>query len=293
MTDADIAWRAALAWLLFPAIALPLAVVALRRGRRGFFERLVPWLVIVPVAFLGSLAGPTVFSAILLACALGASVELDRLAGASRSLLSFLPIVAAAVGPLGWSVLAGRAMPDVLSLVALGLSLPAAALARPHERWPLTLVGLIVGIGLTYWLRLEREPYGFGYVLVVFSAVFVVDSVAFAAGRLVGGPHPFKRLSPGKTVAGYVAGLLGALFTLSVLSFAVAGLSWFEIVQLGFVVALAAATGDLFASALKRRYGAKDFGTLLGPQGGLLDRLDSLIAAGWASVLWLEYVVRG
>jgi phosphatidate cytidylyltransferase len=292
MSDGEIAWRAALAWLLFPAIAIPLAIAAKRTGHRGFAERLVPWLVIVPVAFLGSFAGTHVFAAILVACAIGVGIELDALLPASRSSISSLPIVAAAALPTTWCLFAMRSIPDGVAAAVIGASIAAICFASPAGRWSLALVGLVVGVGLAYWLRLEREPFGFGYVLVVFSAVFVVDSVAFAAGRLVGGPHPFKRVSPGKTVVGYASGVAGALFTLSVMSFAVADLSWTAIVQFSFVVAIAASAGDLAASALKRRYGVKDFGTLLGPQGGLLDRLDSLVAAGWASVLWLEYVVR-
>ena len=69
-------------------------------------------------------------------------------------------------------------------------------------------------------------------------------------------------------------------------SFALPEFGWDALAMIAIALSCAGAIGDLAASAIKRRYNAKDFGTMLGPQGGLLDRLDSLIPTGWL-MLWV------
>ena len=146
---------------------------------------------------------------------------------------------------------------------------------------PLTPFGLAyVGVPALVMVWLRREPdYGLAAILYLFLAVWVTDIAAYAAGRTFGGPKLAPSISPGKTwsgLAGGVAmsGLAGAAFG----AFVPGG----SAVRLGFlavVLALAAQIGDLAESALKRRSGLKDASGLIPGHGGLLDRVDGLVAA--------------
>lgn len=129
------------------------------------------------------------------------------------------------------------------------------------------------------WIR-ERAEYegigtGFDLLIWVFLVVWSTDIGAFFAGRAIGGPKLAPSISPNKTVAGLVGGVISALL--------LAG-AWASFVELPSLLlwlsvpfAVAAQLGDLFESGLKRRAGVKDSGNWLPGHGGLLDRLDGLV----------------
>lgn len=124
------------------------------------------------------------------------------------------------------------------------------------------------------WIR-DRAPQGLELLVWVFIVTWATDIGAFFAGRAIGGPKLAPAISPNKTVAGLVGGMISA---------ALAGFAWTELTSLSAtlfwlapVLALAAQAGDLFESWMKRRAGVKDSGTWLPGHGGLLDRLDGLV----------------
>jgi phosphatidate cytidylyltransferase len=157
-----------------------------------------------------------------------------------------------------------------------------------------TLLGAAwVGLGLAHVILLRDLPaHGRLAVFTVLLAVFAADTLAYFAGRLVGRHKLAPKLSPGKTWEGFVAGTAAAV---AVAFFALyedrdVFLSIPQALTLGAAVALAAAFGDLFESALKRDMGVKDTGRLLGGHGGVLDRIDShLFAAPAAFYLILAF----
>lgn len=156
--------------------------------------------------------------------------------------------------------------------------------SRMVGRWGLTwkiygfVYCLLPAISLL-WIR-ERAEFegigtGFDLLIWVFLVVWSTDIGAYIAGRAIGGPKLAPSISPNKTVAG----LLGGVVIATIL----AGL-WVYTVRLPAVLlslaaplAVAAQLGDLFESGLKRRAGVKDSGTWLPGHGGLLDRLDGLV----------------
>jgi phosphatidate cytidylyltransferase len=125
-------------------------------------------------------------------------------------------------------------------------------------------------------------------VLWLLIVVWATDIFAYAAGRAIGGPRLAPRISPNKTWAGLVGGLLGA-----------AAAAWIAghfmqidpiFLYLGAPMGLLAQLGDLYESAVKRRAGVKDSGTILPGHGGVLDRLDGLLPvalASYAVLMWL------
>ena len=109
--------------------------------------------------------------------------------------------------------------------------------------------------------------------------------MAYFAGRIIGGPKLAPRISPKKTWAGLGGAMAGsALGALSV------GL-WLGLPVLSVLLLVAAAmaiveqAGDLFKSAMKRHYGVKDSGRLIPGHGGVIDRVDGLVAVATAAAL--------
>jgi len=123
-----------------------------------------------------------------------------------------------------------------------------------------------------------------GALLMVAAAVWLADTAAWAIGHLWGRVKLAPRLSPRKTVEGAIAGGLAAVVTTIGVG-AWAGLPVVHGLVLGVLLGLAAQAGDLAESVIKRDLGLRDFGTLLGPHGGMLDTFDGMLFA--APVAWL------
>lgn len=138
---------------------------------------------------------------------------------------------------------------------------------------------------------LRSDPIlGFWSVLFVFLVVWITDIAAYFGGRLIGGPKLWPDISPNKTWAGAVIGMLAAIAAAIVIAL-------FGILPLGAAAALAAALsiaaqcGDLFESHLKRRFGVKDTSHVIPGHGGVMDRIDGFIVA--AALAALVGLVRG
>jgi phosphatidate cytidylyltransferase len=137
-----------------------------------------------------------------------------------------------------------------------------------------------VGFGLGFALLLRDLPvHGRLATFTVLIAVWADDTAAYFMGRLIG-RHKFSpALSPAKTWEGFVAGTAAAVFASFIALYHQHYLSIGQSLVLGAVVAVAAALGDLFESALKRDMQVKDSGTILRGHGGMLDRVDALLFA--------------
>ena len=127
------------------------------------------------------------------------------------------------------------------------------------------------------YLRLSKD--GVALLLFLFAVVWAADSAAYLVGSAVRGPRLWPAISPNKTWSGFIGGLIagggtGAVFALYT------GQGLFAALSLALLLALVAMGGDLFSSAIKRRFGVKDTGTSIPGHGGVLDRLDALLAAG-------------
>lgn len=132
------------------------------------------------------------------------------------------------------------------------------------------------------WIR-DRAPQGLELLLWVFIVTWATDIGAYFSGRAIGGPKLAPSISPNKTIAGLVGGMISA---------ALAGYAWVELTRMSALLlwlaplfAAAAQAGDLFESGLKRRAGIKDSGTWLPGHGGALDRLDGLVVVAVLTAL--------
>lgn len=128
------------------------------------------------------------------------------------------------------------------------------------------------------WLREQRD--GSAWTILLFAIAWSADVAAYALGNLLGGPKLWPRFSPNKTWSGFLGGLLAAIVVSAlVASLARIGLPLWAAAVLGLGVGLATMAGDLWESALKRRFGVKDAGHLIPGHGGLMDRVDGLMFA--------------
>ncbi|HEY8703520.1 MAG TPA: CDP-archaeol synthase [Gaiellaceae bacterium] len=143
-----------------------------------------------------------------------------------------------------------------------------------------------IGLGLGHILLL-RELHDKARLLAftVLITVWAADTFAYFAGRLFGRHKLAPSLSPGKTWEGFLVGSLAGIFASFIALYDTRDtyLTSWQAVVLGLVVVLAAASGDLFESMLKRDMEVKDTGRLLGGHGGVLDRIDSLLFASVAA----------
>jgi phosphatidate cytidylyltransferase len=134
------------------------------------------------------------------------------------------------------------------------------------------------------WLRSDAT---LGLIAVVYLILIVVasDTAGFLFGRLIGGAKFWPALSPNKTWAG----VLGALAVSAIVGAAFAPVltaaSPLRLAGIGCLLSAVAQAGDLFESAVKRRFGAKDASTLIPGHGGVMDRVDGLAAVASAAGL--------
>jgi phosphatidate cytidylyltransferase len=126
-----------------------------------------------------------------------------------------------------------------------------------------------------------------GTVLLVIAPVWASDTGAFLAGGLWGRHKLTPVLSPNKTVEGAIGGLVSTVIGTLLLGCLWLGLPVVHAIGFGLAIGVASQLGDLIESALKRDLGLKDFGTIFGPHGGVLDRFDGLLLALPVAYLYL------
>jgi phosphatidate cytidylyltransferase len=140
-------------------------------------------------------------------------------------------------------------------------------------------------------LMRELDPRHGVLLGAVLIAVWAADTGALAVGKLVGGPKLAPKLSPNKTWAGFLGGIIAA-GGIEVAYAGVVGGAMVNAGLLGFFLALVGHCGDLFESWVKRRFQVKVTGGLIPGHGGMLDRIDSLLfAAPLAALIILVWGV--
>jgi phosphatidate cytidylyltransferase len=145
-----------------------------------------------------------------------------------------------------------------------------------------------IGVALAQRVLLRELPHGGGIIVDILVGTFVGDSGAYIGGRWFGRRKLAPAISPNKTMEGLAIGMVTALLATWLAGTYQDWLSGSDALLLGLGVALAAPLGDLFESFIKRDAGTKDTGTLFGPHGGALDRLDAvLFTAVVGYYIWL------
>jgi phosphatidate cytidylyltransferase len=259
----------------------------------------VVWLGGAPLAVLMSVA-----SAI-------AAYEFYRLAigAGSVPLWGHGVLFSAAIPLFTYARQAGLWVPEVNLVMLLVLELLTVALVargsngKPLEAVGITLLGVFYTGGMmSFAFALRYHPYAVGtaagtaLVALPFVLTWGTDIGGYMFGRLIGGKKLMPAVSPGKTVAGAVGGLVLAMLVAIVYErFALRpaaqlGMLLQGVVLYALVVSVAAQVGDLVESMLKREAGVKDSSHLIPGHGGMLDRIDSLLftlPVSYALLGWL------
>ncbi len=245
-------------------------------------------LILAPPALAALYFGPPYSDILILAVGAIGAWEWARLCGGGTAGLSGAIVIAAVVAAVVAGALGAHAVGGWL--VAAGAM--AAILAASHER---PASALWYGAGAAYlgsaclafsWLRSDFER---ALVLWLIAVVWATDTGAYLVGRRLGGPKLAPAISPGKTWSGLAGGVGAAALTGLVAAKLHDDGRVVTLVTASMVLALVAQVGDLFESSLKRRFGAKDSSTLIPGHGGVLDRVDGILAAVLAlgGALWL------
>jgi phosphatidate cytidylyltransferase len=253
--------------------AAPAAVA--EQSSRNLLMRVIAALVLAPLAIAIAYAGGWLWAALVTLAAIGLYVEWLMIVGAVRERrVVGLGVVALAVA--GLCLAFGRI--DA-SLVALALGFAAVTLFSPERRvWTATGFAYAAAAEIASVLvRLDRIE-GFAALTLVLLVVWVTDIGGYFAGRGIGGPKLWPRVSPKKTWAGAIGGFVASLVVAA--GFVVFGLGKAgPLLLLGAILSVASQLGDLFESAVKRRFGVKDSSHIIPGHGGLMDRLDGFVAA--------------
>lgn len=173
-----------------------------------------------------------------------------------------------------------------VAFLLLALAAAIVLLASGDTRWSgrLWRAAGVLYVGLPsfalIWLRGDPVQ-GFSTCLWILFLVWAIDTAAYFVGRAVGGPKLAPRISPRKTWAG-LAGGCAAAAAVSVVAAAWTGGNLVALAALGIALAFVEQGGDLVESAVKRHFRVKDSSELIPGHGGVLDRVDGLVAVAIA-----------
>jgi phosphatidate cytidylyltransferase len=179
----------------------------------------------------------------------------------------------------------GAAALACIGVVWLAASVHTRLVRHRHDFWALAGV-LYVALPLAALMGLRADPdYGLLAVVWLMVVVWSADTAAYAAGRGIGGPKLAPRISPGKTWAGLAGAAAGAALAGGLVGW-LGGLAWLAPVALvAGAIGVVEQGGDLFESLLKRHHKRKDSGAVIPGHGGMLDRVDGLVAAALVAVI--------
>jgi phosphatidate cytidylyltransferase len=258
--------------------------------KKALRKRIASALVLVPVVVAAAYWGPPIWDVLVALMGVAMAWEWSRLCGSGRTTragtltLIVPPAVIVMADVWNWSA----------ALAALGVCVLFAAVADWLKRWrsfPWHALG-VAYIGLPclamVWLRsmpgaglptlLWVLDAGLLTLLWVLALVWAVDTGAYVTGRGIGGPKLAPHISPNKTWAGLVGGMVAGGAVGLAAAQVVQDASSCVLVPVSMVLAIVEQAGDLFESSVKRHFGVKDASALIPGHGGVLDRVDGLVA---------------
>lgn len=253
--------------------AAPAAVAG--GDQRNLLVRIAAALVLAPLAIGAAYAGGWYWIALVTIGAIGLFAEWLAVTHAAPN----VPVTIAGVVALVLTTpfLAIGNVNAALVVLALGLIAVGFRTTQPRL-W--AMAGFLYAAAAqvaSILVRLDHAK-GLSALILVLLVVWATDIGGYFAGRAIGGPKLWPRVSPKKTWAGAIGGFVASL--LVAIGFAASDLGkTLPLLILAAMLSVAAQLGDLFESAIKRRFGVKDSGHIIPGHGGVMDRLDGFVAA--------------
>lgn len=249
--------------------------------------RIVSGIILAAVTLGATWVGGTVFQLLSVAIALLVYYEwstITRLAERDFQGNAFGWLSQAAIAAL---ILFDGAQLTLMVLAAFAAAAALWVLLRGGSWW---LPGGIVYSGLTgISLSAIREDSDIGLIamIFIFAVVWATDILAYFTGRAIGGPKLAPRISPGKTWSGAIGGAVSGVIAGVAVFLSHFSLDDVRIPLLALALSVASQIGDLFESYIKRRFGVKDSSRLIPGHGGVMDRVDGLVFACFAALLFI------
>jgi len=237
--------------------------------------RIAAALVMAPLAIAIAYAGGWLWTGLVTVAAIGLYAEWLAVTGV-RNLPLLLSGVLVLLGA-AWIESRHLTAANVSIVVALGIVV-AAIFSRERRGWAVLGIGYALAASIASSMVRRDPDSGFAALMLVLLTVWATDIGGYFAGRLIGGPKLWPQVSPKKTWAGAIGGFVASLAV--ALGFAAFHLGKImPLLLLAAALSVAAQLGDLFESAVKRRFGVKDSSHIIPGHGGLMDRLDGFVAA--------------
>ncbi|RWK56921.1 phosphatidate cytidylyltransferase [Mesorhizobium sp.] len=185
--------------------------------------------------------------------------------------------------PASWLLLLVAVM-VVVTVVAASMGQPSTDQPSMHQagQWDASGLAYAAIAGLSLALLRDGDRPGLVAILFLFAVVWATDIAAYFVGRAVGGPKLAPSISPGKTQSGALGGAVGGVVAGLLLAAAAGAGNLAVLGVVALVLSIVSQAGDLFESWVKRRHNRKDSGTLIPGHGGVMDRVDGLVAAAFA-----------
>jgi len=244
--------------------------------------RVVSALILAPVALAAAYFGRPAWDGVVAVMGAFMAWEWARLCGGR---LSRAGAVSIAIAPVVIAVAAFAGVIPALVIVGVGVVLIGVGASLEAARGPLWLAAGVAYVAMPClamaWLR-AMPGEGRATLLWVLALVWATDTGAYIAGRGLGGPKLAPRISPNKTWAGLIGGMIAAAAVGLAAAFLVPDVPAWIAVPLSAALAVVEQAGDLFESAVKRHFGVKDSSRLIPGHGGVLDRVDGLLAVSLA-----------
>ena len=247
-----------------------------QEGRSNLLLRIAASLVLAPFAILIAYLGGWLWTALVTAATIGLYVEWLAVIGGRTPRLVMLGVLAL----LGAGFLEAAHIMTAARIAAVVVTgiLAVGAFAPDRRLWAAAGIGYALAASIASSAVRLDSVWGFAALMLVLLVVWATDIGGYFAGRLIGGPKLWPLVSPKKTWAGAIGGFLASLAVAA--GFVVLGVGKaIPMLALGAALSVSSQLGDLFESAVKRRFGVKDSSHLIPGHGGLMDRLDGFVAA--------------